>query len=77
MPSVVFESGLTESYPRLLNDKDLWLLGGAPNVNVVLLLKLDKRSNNRVAAFLELHRAGAAAPTRVVSDTSMVAKQQF
>ncbi|KAF7114570.1 hypothetical protein CNMCM5793_009215 [Aspergillus hiratsukae] len=38
LPTVVFESGWSESYPELIADKNLWLDCGAPHVNVVFLI---------------------------------------
>jgi len=52
MPSVVIESGWSETYPRLLSDMQLWL-NGSVDVNVVLVLKWSKLSNSRVSGFIE------------------------
>lgn len=67
MPSVVVETGYTESWPKVQEDRDLWLQGDAPFVNVVVLVKFNKRSNGRVAAYIEVHRPGGQQGTRVVS----------
>lgn len=37
-PTIVVESGFSESHRKLLKDKDVWIMGAAPHVNVVLLL---------------------------------------
>ncbi|GKZ23112.1 hypothetical protein AbraIFM66951_000018 [Aspergillus brasiliensis] len=60
LPTVVIESGYyNESSTKLQYDKDLWLLGGAPHVNVVILIKWDKEADsNRVSGWIELHRRG-------------------
>ncbi|GKZ65866.1 hypothetical protein AnigIFM60653_011483 [Aspergillus niger] len=52
-PSVVIESGWSESWPRLYADRDLWMLG-TTNVNVVMLLKWTKLVRNRVKGSLEM-----------------------
>lgn len=70
MPCVVLEVSFMESWPKLQEDKDLWLQGGAPHVNVVLLVKWDKQSNGQVAGYLEIYRRGCATSHRVVSTRS-------
>lgn len=37
-PNIIVESGWLESFPRLREDKDLWIHGGAGKVLLVLLL---------------------------------------
>lgn len=64
-PTIVFETGYSESYPQLIADKDLWF-GGAPDVNVVVLIKWSKISNNRIRGFVELWRRGTPNPERIV-----------
>ncbi|KAE8376254.1 hypothetical protein BDV26DRAFT_282805 [Aspergillus bertholletiae] len=59
IPSVVAEIGLSESWPRLLQDKTLWLQGGARHLNAVLV-KWNKRANNWVTGYLEVHRSGGS-----------------
>ncbi|KAB8276087.1 hypothetical protein BDV30DRAFT_246761 [Aspergillus minisclerotigenes] len=46
LPSIVVESGFSESWPRLHADKDLWMYGST-TVNVVILLKWSKCVRNR------------------------------
>lgn len=70
LATVVIECGYyNESNTKLQCDKDLWLLGGAPHVNVVILIKWDKEADsNRVSGWIELHRRGDnGAATRRVS----------
>ncbi|OGM42404.1 hypothetical protein ABOM_008404 [Aspergillus bombycis] len=67
LPMIAVEVGYTESWPKLLRDRDLWIIGGAPHVNAVLLVKWNLRKNNHVAGYLELHRPGVANPPRLVS----------
>ncbi|KAE8332771.1 hypothetical protein BDV39DRAFT_199769 [Aspergillus sergii] len=61
MPSVVVECGQSKSWLRLLEDKALWLDGGAPYVNAVLLMKWSV-TGNKVAGYLELHRRSGVSP---------------
>ena len=67
LPCVVFETAYTESWPKLQEDKRLWLEGGANHVNAILVTKWLKRANGRVAGYLEIHRRGGAVSPRVVS----------
>ncbi|KAB8267634.1 hypothetical protein BDV30DRAFT_34363 [Aspergillus minisclerotigenes] len=64
-PLIVIESGWSESWPRLHNDKDLWL-SGTTEVNVVILLKWAKLKNNRVSATAEIWRRGGAVYNRAI-----------
>lgn len=67
-PSVILETGYSETWPKLEEDKDLWLRGGSQFVNAVLLVKWNKRSGNRIAGYLELHRTNGQQSSRVVSN---------
>lgn len=62
----MIESGLSESWHRLLRDRTLWLQGGAPHVNAVLLVKWVQRVNGRIAGYLEVHRRGGGTSPRLV-----------
>ena len=42
LPRIVIEAGWSEGFPKLRNDKDLWLIGGANEVQLVILLKWTK-----------------------------------
>ncbi|PWY67038.1 hypothetical protein BO83DRAFT_319384 [Aspergillus eucalypticola CBS 122712] len=57
MPSVVIESGWSESFPRLRIDKDLWL-AGTVEVEYVILLKWSKVRNNKVKGTIEVWGRG-------------------
>ncbi|KAJ9249265.1 hypothetical protein DTO027B5_8240 [Paecilomyces variotii] len=60
MPTVVVESGWSESRAQLQRDRDLWLIGG--RVNVVIVIKWVKNSSNEVAgdiAVFDLDSQGA------------------
>ncbi|KAM5445004.1 hypothetical protein MferCBS31731_000461 [Microsporum ferrugineum] len=54
LPTVVVETGWSESWPRLDADKDLWLVGGA-SVELVLLIRWTKISGGRVKGDLHVH----------------------
>ncbi|KAJ9216105.1 hypothetical protein DTO166G4_2349 [Paecilomyces variotii] len=60
MPTVVVESGWSESRAQLQRDRDLWLIGG--RVNVMIVIKWVKSSSNEVAgdiAVFDLDSQGA------------------
>ncbi|KAE8165674.1 hypothetical protein BDV40DRAFT_258008 [Aspergillus tamarii] len=38
VPIIAVEVGYSESWSRLIDDKLVWILGGAPHVNAVLLV---------------------------------------
>lgn len=56
-PSIVFESGWSESLPRLESDKNLWL-NGTKSVELVFLLKWTRLSERRVAGHIEVWTRG-------------------
>jgi hypothetical protein len=62
----VFESGWSESYPELIADKNLWLDGGAPHVNVVIIVKWSWLVQNRIKCFLEMWKSNNPIPFRFV-----------
>jgi hypothetical protein len=66
LPTVVFEVGYSESYPRLLRDKDLWLVGAAAHVNVVILIKWSLLTQSRMKGRVEVWRRNQAAPLTFV-----------
>lgn len=56
MPKFVIETGWSESWSRLQDDMNLWLVGGAGDVGGVLLLKWQKVANsNKVRGKTELY----------------------
>lgn len=60
VPSFIIESGWSESATELLNDMNLWLVGGAGTAKIVLLLKWSKVGNtNRVQGVMELYSLDA------------------
>lgn len=54
MPTVVVESGWSESRAQLHRDRDLWLIGGRGVVNVVIVIKWVRNSSNQVKGDIEL-----------------------
>lgn len=56
LPTLVVESGWAESYPSLIQDKDLWLIGGSPHVNVVFVFEWSKSPRNRIRGRLGVYR---------------------
>jgi hypothetical protein len=54
LPTLVVESGWSESRPVLHQDRDLWLTGGAGSVQVVLIIKWTKNAENQVKGDIEV-----------------------
>lgn len=60
-PSIVVESGWSESFPRLRIDKDLWIHGCGGHVQLGFLIKWNKLSGGRVSGVFEGWAGDAAA----------------
>ncbi|RDW74402.1 uncharacterized protein DSM5745_07064 [Aspergillus mulundensis] len=60
LPSIVAESGWSDCWPKLITEMEMWLQGGRPNVQLVLLFKWSKRVNNNVVGEVRLYHQGAA-----------------
>ena len=60
-PSIVFECGWSESFPRLRSDKDLWIRGCHGHVKLVILIKFNKLAHGRVSEIVEVWAGDAAA----------------
>src|SRR6266516_8213416 len=58
LPTIVAESGWSESHPRLVEDVRLWLKGGAGNVQLAILFKWSKVRDNMVKGFLQAYNIG-------------------
>jgi len=54
MPTIVVESGWSESRVRLHRDRDLWLIGGRGSVNVAIIIKWTKTRGNKVSGDIEV-----------------------
>ncbi|KAL5043917.1 hypothetical protein BDW71DRAFT_199325 [Aspergillus fruticulosus] len=57
--STVAESGWSDSWPKLIAGMELWLRGGRPNVQLVLLFNWSKRANNSVAGEVRMYERTA------------------
>ena len=66
IPTVVVEAGWSESIPKLHQDMNLWLRGGAGFVQVVLLFKWTKITDDRVKAFVEVFDLDPAGNERLL-----------
>lgn len=59
LPTIAVECGWSESWPRLLADRNLWLIGGS-SVEAVILIRWTKLTGNRVKGDLHFHGRDAA-----------------
>jgi hypothetical protein len=55
LPTIAVETGWSESWPILLNEKDLWLVGGAPEVQLVFLIVWTQLDGDRVQGDLYVY----------------------
>ncbi|CRG90861.1 hypothetical protein PISL3812_07907 [Talaromyces islandicus] len=53
MPTIVCESGWSESAAKLREDMRIWLIGGRPHVQAVFVAEFSKRRDGRVAGIVE------------------------
>jgi hypothetical protein len=71
LPTIAVETGWSESWPILLNEKDLWLLGGAPDVQLVFLIVWTQLDGNRVQGDLYVYgRDVTGAPILMQAEVS-------
>lgn len=68
LPTIVFEVGWPQSHPQLIVAKDLWLQGGANEVNAVFLIKWTNVNERDVKGVLEVFRRGGASERHVSID---------
>jgi hypothetical protein len=64
LPTLVIESGLTESRRKLHRDRDLWLQGGAGSVQVVLVAKWTKDAAKKIRGDIEVFDLGPMGTAR-------------
>ncbi|KAL1885381.1 hypothetical protein Plec18167_000874 [Paecilomyces lecythidis] len=64
LPTLVVESGWSESRSVLHNDRDLWLIGGSRVVQAVMVLKWSKTEHGRVEGDVELFDLDASGSVR-------------
>ena len=55
-PCMTIEAGWSESYPKLVEDVEVWMVGGAAVTKLSLLVKFNSRTGGRFAAFLQAAR---------------------
>ncbi|KAI5795357.1 hypothetical protein DFH27DRAFT_117781 [Peziza echinospora] len=55
-PSLVIETGCSESYPKLKQDIDLWMVGTGGVTKVCILVKFSARAGSRLAGYIEVAR---------------------
>ncbi|KAF9888179.1 hypothetical protein FE257_009174 [Aspergillus nanangensis] len=58
-PRIIIETGWTESWPRLRQDKNLWMLGD-PSVLIVILIRWTAITRGRIKGSLEVWRRDTA-----------------
>ncbi|OJJ78968.1 uncharacterized protein ASPGLDRAFT_40355 [Aspergillus glaucus CBS 516.65] len=67
LPTVVIESGWSETKPQLYRDRDLWLKGGVGNIQVVIILKWNADSERKVKGDIELYDLDNVGNIRCIS----------
>ncbi|KLJ09008.1 hypothetical protein EMPG_15570 [Blastomyces silverae] len=60
LPTVVIETGWSESWPRLNADRDLWLVSRGEAVQLVVLIKWTKITDNRIKGDLQVYGRDSA-----------------
>ncbi|KAK9236492.1 hypothetical protein V1525DRAFT_213415 [Lipomyces kononenkoae] len=66
LPTLVLESGWSESRPQLYHDRDLWLRGGQGFVQVILIVKWTKIADKRVKGDIEVFDLDVAGNVRLL-----------
>jgi hypothetical protein len=68
-PTIAFESGWSDIWPMLYGDVQVWLEGGSPDVQLVILVLWSKEPGNLVRGSIEAYgRNAAGAPTLVQTE---------
>ncbi|ODM17647.1 hypothetical protein SI65_07322 [Aspergillus cristatus] len=67
LPTVVIESGWSETKPQLYRDRDLWLRGGVGNIQVVIILKWSADSERKVKGDIEVYDLDTLGNIRCIS----------
>jgi len=76
-PTVVFESGWSESHLGLLRDADLWLRGGAGNVQLVFIFNWSKLTGNRVKGVVEVYNLNQAGNMNLIQAVVIINLSYF
>jgi hypothetical protein len=66
LPTLVIETGWSESRPQLYQDRDLWLRGGQGFVQVVLIIKWTRNTVKQVKGDIEVFDLDAAGNPRLL-----------
>lgn len=75
-PSIIFESGWTESLAVLRSYKDLWVHGCGGNVKLAILVKFNKLAEGRVSGIVEVWAGDATANDRLIQ-TEVIANSNL
>lgn len=54
MPSIVFECGWSKTRKKLHEDMRVWLIGGRPHVQIVIVIKWTRKSGDQVTGDIEV-----------------------
>ncbi|EEP77852.1 predicted protein [Uncinocarpus reesii 1704] len=65
LPTVVMESGYSESRPQLQADMRLWLKGGAPAVQLVLIINWSELVGKKIKGSIEAWELNGDTPTLI------------
>ena len=65
-PTLVIESGWSESRPELHQDRHLWLIGGAATTKIVMILKWSKLTGKKVEGDVEVWDLDSAGIPRLL-----------
>jgi hypothetical protein len=77
LPTVVIESGWSESRPKLHNDMNLWLQGGAGAVEIGLLFKWSKSTAGQVRGYVEVHSLDPAGNVNVLQTEVIINQSEM
>lgn len=67
LPTVVIESGWSETKQQLYRDRDLWLKGGVRNIQVVIILKWGADPERKVRGDIEVYDLDTLGNIRCIS----------
>lgn len=68
LPTIVLESGWSESRPQLYKDRGLWLKGGAGSVQLVMVIKWTKNAAKRVKGDIEVFNVDGAGNANLIAN---------
>ena len=81
LPTIVVETGWSESFLRLRDDMRLWLISGAGALQLVMLFNWSKLTGGRIKGVVEVHNLDPAGncrlnQTKVVANMSTVVRSE-